>query len=70
MEFYFYLFQSILSIPVFLILFYHNFSTVVHWILGPAGESKMNILPRSVEWNLVFFFALFEPTAIGLNDFQ
>jgi hypothetical protein len=33
-------------------------------------NSKPNILPRFLEWNVVFGFALFEPPAICLDEFQ
>jgi hypothetical protein len=40
-------------------------------ILDRAGEhSNLNVLPRLLEWNVVFYFALFEPSPIGLDEFQ
>ena len=57
MEFDFYLFQSILSVSVFLILFYHNFSTRVHWILSAEG-----VLP------LVPFLAFLSPLDLPLQS--
>ena len=57
MEFGFYLFQSVLSFPVFLIFFYHNFSTGVHRILGAEG-----VLP------LVPFLAFLSPLDLPLQS--
>lgn len=54
MEFDFYLFQSVLSVSVFLILFYHNFSTGVHWILGAEGMHPKPISSDPLLFSLFF----------------